>query len=278
MPRCKTLMCTSLRLFAGLSLAAFAPIVAADISSNLEARYLCDGSLGDSSGNGRTLALANGTAAFAANPTDGYACVFDGNTRLKTADGVLPASAAATYAFWIQGAAATGQTLIMQTVTGSTTSNTTNSIDLAPGLLRAWGVNTNFPFSFKQGNFTLGSGWQHVVLTTTGTTGSVQMFVDGQPIASSLAGLNSTTDLRSTFWLGGRSDVPLNSFAGALADVRLYSRALTAADAAELFAQGRPRALAPVPRPAVVPATDSLGLLLLTGLVVLAGFLGLRRS
>ena len=264
-----------------LLLVALPAAVSADIVTGLEARYVCAGNLNDTSGNGRHLSVANGVIAFAPDPTEGYACVFDGATRLKTADGVLPESAEGTYAFWINTANVTSQTLVMQTVNGATTSNTVNSIDLEVGVLRIWGLNPTFPFTFSGSPFSPNSTWRHVVITTTGLTSSVNVYIDGVPVATTLTGVDSITDLRSTFWMGGRSDLATFGLNGSLGDVRLYSRALTAADAAELFAAGLPAAGSAPPAvagPAVIPAAGGLGLLLLFAAVGLLGALRIRGS
>jgi hypothetical protein len=242
-----------------LLLLGFSASARADINTGLEARYVCDGNIADSSGNGRDLSLANGVLAFASNPIDGYACVFDGATRLKTADGVLPQSSEATYAFWINTPAVATQTLLMQTVNGAAVSNTGNSIDLSDGLLRVWGQNPSFPFTFSAAAFAPAATWRHVVITTTGLTSTVAVYVDGASVPTVLQGIDSITDLRSTFWMGGRSDVAAGNFSGALGDVRIYSRALLAADAAELYAAGRPSAPPPTVPTAPTGVTATAG-------------------
>ena len=209
---------------------------AQDISTGLAARYSCI-SFEDVSGNARHLntRLGPGTApaAHVFDADRGRVCQFFGSSRMRTDTGVLPTSSAASYAFWLKGTSAPGQVLLMQTVTGAGTSNTANALDFDNGQLRAWGDNGAFPFSFTTSATAtpLGGNWRHVVVTTPdGTLANARIYIDGVDVGAARQGIEAPFDLKSTFFLGGRSDVDTGGYIGLVDEVRLYSRALSPAD------------------------------------------------
>lgn len=213
---------------------------AQDISTGLAARYSCI-SFEDVSGNARHLntRLGPGTApaAHVFDADRGRVCQFSGSSRMRTDTGVLPASSAASYAFWLKGSSAPGQVLLMQTVSGAGTSNTANSIDFDGGQLRAWGDNGAFPFSYStDADATpLSGAWRHVVVTTPdGTLVNARIYIDGVDVGAARQGLEAPFDLKSTFFLGGRSDADGNGYVGLVDEVRLYTRALSPADVVAL--------------------------------------------
>lgn len=94
----------------------------------------------------------------------------------------------------------------------------------------------------------LGDGqWYHMAGIWNGTTDTLLLYVNG---VLSNTGSASTGTVSIAGWhVGGRFDNGIVPFDGALADVRMYSRVLSAGDVAELYALGTP-----VPTPAALPA------------------------
>lgn len=83
--------------------------------------------------------------------------------------------------------------------------------------------------------------WQHYALTVS-PAGAVQVYLDGAPAASAAAP-SVPVALDAPLWLGwggGSDPSPLRHHRGALADVRLYTRALAPAEVAALHAPAEP--------------------------------------
>jgi hypothetical protein len=70
--------------------------------------------------------------------------------------------------------------------------------------------------------------WHHVAAVRTRASGAIQLFVDGKQEAAGTGGKQSLTAPASLIL--GRLQTGINSFRGSLADVRLYNRALSAAE------------------------------------------------
>jgi hypothetical protein len=213
----------------------------ADITSNLEANYACQSSLVDSTANGRDLSVnVGGTVTYDSCGRFGPACQFDGATGVKTANSAFTQSNNVSYAFWVKSAIATGQIIIMQTVPGAGVSPVQNSIDHeTTPLLRIWSNNPGSPFTFNSTpGIMFDNSWHHVVITSTGTSSTAVMYVDGNLVVDTQAGIDSQLDLQTTLWLGTRSDIAVNGvndFTGSIDDLKIYSRALSAGDVTELF-------------------------------------------
>ena len=178
---------------------------------------------------------------------------FDGAARLATvpALGYAPPSGTAprTLAAWVRPAAAQPQ-LAAWLSYGSTAAGRRLSlrIDTSSGSGR-------FRAEIQGGSLTGSTAlpadqWRHLALVLPDTNGDgiitlseARLYLDGQPEPASLAGSIDTVDTGDSFplTLGGSLHAAGYGFAGDLDDVRLYARALSAAEIAALAA--RPAAL-----------------------------------
>jgi len=155
-----------------------------------------------------------------------------------------------------------GTTLMNYTTTGFTAScwalfATAKSADLVSrdGVSTGWNLACNTAPRINA--FTRGTGdaqttsdtalsfseWHHVAMTYSGTSGSREIFVDGEsdvtPESYSGSIASSTLDV----WIGNRPDEGgTREFSGQIEDVRVYSRVLSAAEIATLYTHGRRRA------------------------------------
>jgi arylsulfatase A-like enzyme len=178
---------------------------------------------------------------------------FDGAARLATvpALGYAPPSGSAprTLSAWVRPAATQPQ-LAAWLSYGSTANGRRLSlrIDTTTGsrLFRA-----EIQGGSLTGSTVLAADqWRHLALVLPDTNGDgsvtlseARLYLDGQPEPATLAGTTTTLDTGDTFplTLGGSLHTTGYGFAGDLDDVRLYARALSAAEIAALAA--RPAAL-----------------------------------
>src|SRR2546425_857338 len=215
--------------------AATLPPPPADTSSGLGLSYKFDegsGSLAtDSSGNGNTGSLLGGTTWTAGQL--GQALNFDGVSGNVTASTTtaLNLSPTLTFAAWINPSDVSGTTYRTLVVKGATG-------------LRGYGVNlVNANLNFiKVGIRTVTSAvvittgtWQHVAITWNAATGEVKFYKNGalaQTVidSSTLTAPLDTDNLLVGLWLGGGS-----YFAGAMDELRIYNRVLSATDILALY-------------------------------------------
>src|SRR3989454_1279721 len=215
--------------------AATLPPPPADTSSGLGLSYKFDegsGSLAtDSSGNGNTGSLLGGTTWTAGQL--GQALNFDGVSGNVTASTTtaLNLSPTLTFAAWINPSDVSGTTYRTLVVKGATG-------------LRGYGVNlVNANLNFiKVGIRTVTSAvvittgtWQHVAITWNAATGEVKFYKNGalaQTVidSSTLTAPLDTDNLLVGLWLGGGS-----YFAGAMDEIRVYNRVLSATDILALY-------------------------------------------
>lgn len=216
--------------------------VQGDAVGGQQARYECESTVSDSSGNDRHLNPVFGAAQYASDAYSGFSCQFDGATQLRSDLAAFAPSNDFSVSFWMRDATATGQETIMQTVPNATVSTVINSIDMDSQRLRIWGDNSAFPFTISQSDPSLlnDGGWHHVVISAAGSNASVKMYVDGAPLGSSVLGIPSVVNLATTFFLGARSDLNNASSAnylGLLDEIILFNRVLHPIDIAEITAK-----------------------------------------
>lgn len=236
----------------------------ADITSNLQAHYRCDGNPLDASGQGRHLTVSAGFAVqqFDLAGRDGRACQFLGNNRLELQGGApaFPSSSPVTYAFWIRRPALAAQddeTFLQSTSITDATTNAFLVTNLVAGQylptpdpghccgpkLNVFAFNPNHPFTARSVNSTglTDGNWHHVTVTSDGTLANTRIYVDGvdqSAVTSGTAGAFAI-DLKSQIFLGSRSDFSAggpSNFQGGLDEVRIYNRELSVADVGELVA------------------------------------------
>jgi hypothetical protein len=175
----------------------------------------------DASGYGNTGAL-NGTYTLAAAPTmkftDAGGVAFDGTTNyISLGTTNLPAAnAAQTISVWVKFAsAAATQSLVVMTATGSAV-----KLGLSGGNVRVLKnagtlVSTTAPSA---------SAWHHIAYTLSGTTHT--LYLDGVATANTATPDSATP----TAAFAGATTTTTERLTGSLDDVRIYNRALTAAE------------------------------------------------
>ena len=176
-------------------------------------------------GAGTTVADASSgnTAATAGSPTwtaagrFGNAIVFDGSATRVRSNADVDLGTAFTLEAWVLNPAASGGTETIATV----------------GPERDLYVNNgNLGFYTGSANLTFGAlpsgGFQHVAVVADGTT--VQAFLDGAPLgaAQNAAMPAVSAPLQIGAWINGSG--ASDFFSGTLDEVRVYNRALTAAE------------------------------------------------
>lgn len=79
--------------------------------------------------------------------------------------------------------------------------------------------------------------WQHAVCTYDAATNSFKIYIDGVQAASAVTTVDPSFPANtSPLWIGGSTVWSSNAFEGVMDDARVYSRALSAADVAALYA------------------------------------------
>jgi hypothetical protein len=200
------------------------------------AHYPFDNSATDASGNGRTATLFNTTyvtgrsgSALNLNGTSAYASL---------PSGILAGASDFSVALWVRLDAVTAWTRLFDFGTG-----TNSYMFLSPrsgtGTLR-FAITTGGAGAEQQinGPAALTAGvWTHVAITRNGNLGI--LYVNGAEVARNTGLTLGAGSLGSTSqnWLG-RSQYADPYLDGALDNVRLYSRALTASEVSAFAANG----------------------------------------
>jgi hypothetical protein len=211
------------------------------LAVGLQAHYLLDGDCLDASGNGR-----NGSAAsisYVAGPRGlaGTAASFDGSSSFIQIDGVpIPADNAFTWALWLRAdSLGTSYAYIIERIAGIG-----NNL-LSPGLsvrsngslafgscCTAGGSETNSPAN------TVSPGvWAHVACTSS-IAGVRRIYVNGALVGEGFA-VDYGQQLPKILIGRDRLDC-CDRFRGAIDDLRFYSRPLSAAEVAKLYASTAP--------------------------------------
>ncbi|GIF18422.1 DUF1680 family protein [Actinoplanes tereljensis] len=202
--------------------------------STLVAHYPFDGSVADASGNGRTATLVGGAAYVSGR--SGQALDLNGSTAYASMPGGLLAGATNfSVALWARIDTVTTWSRLFDLGTG-----TGAYLFLTP---RSSAGTARFAIT------TAGSGgeqridapaalpagvWTHVAVTRSGGLGV--LYVNGAEVARNAA-LTATPASTTQNWLG-RSQYADPYLDGALDNVRLYHRALSAAEVAGLYTSG----------------------------------------
>jgi hypothetical protein len=209
------------------------------IGMGLVALYRFDETSGtaasDSSGNGNTATM---TGATFASGLQGNSATMNGSGQyVSLPQGLVQGLTAFSVSAWVKLSASPVWTRIFDFGTGTTTY----------AFMTANSSATTLRFSISTGGASMEQRvegaplptltWQQVAITVTGTTGT--LYVGGAQVGQNaamtltLASLGATTQT----WLG-RSEFPTDPYLnGQLDNVRIYSRALTAAEVLQLFQQ-----------------------------------------
>jgi hypothetical protein len=208
-----------------------------------EARYLFDEASGtsaaDATGNGWTATLAGGVTRTAGR--SGNAVLLNGSSGyVSLPAGILSGVTAFTIATWVRIDAAATWTRVFDFGTGSgaylfltprSSSGTARYAITSGGSGAEQRINA--PAALPTG------AWTHVAVTHTGTLGV--LYVNGAEVARNTALTVRPSSLPSTTqnWIG-RSQYGSDPYLTAAVDsFRIHSRALTAAEVAQLFSTGQ---------------------------------------
>jgi hypothetical protein len=207
-------------------------------ASGLIAHYPFGGDARDASGSGN-----HGTVRGATPTADRFgianaAYAFDGvSSEIVVPDSASLNPSAITLSLWVRPSAlACFQTFLSKGGNGS--GFTTQYGVYACGVLRYLSANTfqaNYQFSAAAG--LSNQQWHHVALTHGG--GTIRYYIDGALSAETTTGGAMAVPTTQSLYLGSEAR-RLGSifFAGALDDVRLYNRALDAAEVLTLYHEG----------------------------------------
>lgn len=213
------------------------------LQSGLVGHWTFDGSsvsgtsVADMSGNGNTGTLTNG-----ASPTIGkigQGVTFDGTNDYvnvpNTSGALAPGTGSFSATFWYKG------------------TRTEEFLHDNGTFLGARWVISSFKYSFTgafsaglaSGTYTLPSDndWHHLAFVLDGSTNSdtISMYLDGAPLEVDATGSHNNQNIPSTSLQIGRGySLSSNIYRqGPMDDVRIYSRALTAAEAKQLYLLGK---------------------------------------
>lgn len=236
--------------FAGLLVLAAVPQARAqDITTGLVGHWKLDETTGNSIANSSGAAIgtwSDGTGNSVAEETSlgkiGTAVTFDGNDDkvivTDSAEWTLSAGETLTYAAWIKLSALPGLGDWDSIVIGANNEYSFQLYGTAGGTVQFnWWDNTTDFLSPAQ---TLSVGtWYHVALTLQlGVANGSSWWLDGTRLGSFTAADVNVDP--ATIHLGGMDTFPTTHFTGTLDDIRIYNRALTDADLAELAAATNP--------------------------------------
>ena len=247
---------TTLLLMSGL---AFGSTV--DISSGLVGYFPINGNADDASGNGRNAVVYNSantlpdTNRFGV-PSSAYRFDLPANgfDPVLWGTGINLAGRSLTIAFWTYGQFTQSLDDYTGIGVGTVQPGTNPPLDPNPAgkYLSIYASWERIRFSFYGNNLDVSSGsllqdWNHLAFTYDATSGSRNIFLNSQNIASDIALYGfAGTDL---FTMQGRNGTKID-------DVRFYDRALSSGEVNAVY---------------LVPEPSSLSLLLAGGLVALAG-------
>ncbi|MBI1915380.1 MAG: DUF1553 domain-containing protein [Planctomycetes bacterium] len=213
------------------------PAVRWTFSKGLLARYPLDGDMTDATGHGRPGKVEGGAACFVPGRV-GRAADFDGKRFVNAGDvGNFGFYDKFSLSAWIQPRG--GEGVIVSRAEDSDRGHG-YALQLAGGRLQLNLVQRWLDDALRVETLRrLQPGrWHHVVATYDGSrvASGVRLYVDGRPeqLKVNLDDLNQTFDTKEPLRIGGGGG-PANRFRGALADVRVWDRCLSA-DEAELVA------------------------------------------
>ena len=203
-----------------------------NLSKNLVAYYPFNGNANDESGNGRHGAASNAVLAADRNGGSNGSYQFNGTSSRVVASATdwPSGNSSRTVSLWLKANA-------MQ---GNLFSFGDSAVNKRFSVLLGWGGSQATAFvpegdnaNFTSGNFT-GTGWRQLVLTWNNGTGA--FFIDG--IKKVEFSRTVDTDGSKPLILGANvSGQDSEFFNGSLDDVRVYGRALSDTEVAQLYGQ-----------------------------------------
>lgn len=208
----------------------------------------------DNSGNANSISLTQATAAAG---KDGQALSFNGTAAYATAVDAasLKPTAAISYGGWVYvpSAPASNQSILEK---GTATSTAGYGLYVTSEKKFCLGIKTAGGYEQGAGSVVTVGKWHHVMVTYDSTT--PKLYVDGnlQTLASGTGctltqNTGAITQDTSALYLGARSS-PSQFFSGRLDDMRVYNRALKAAEVSLLSGAGGGLTIA---KPSIAPST-----------------------
>ena len=183
----------------------------------------------DSSGQGNTgYMVAAATSSQQVAGVLGQALKFNGTTQYVKGPSNIVSSSVLTYSLWVKFNVLNSNKAIISMNTGlndrmeKVESGTNNRLQ----------GNASFSALTPTNSITIGP-WYHVALTSDGTITTI--YLDG--VVGPTTGLTTFTTFSPVLAIGGRDN--LLFFNGTIDDVRIYNRALSAAEVTQLYKLGR---------------------------------------
>jgi predicted ribosomally synthesized peptide with SipW-like signal peptide len=205
---------------------------AAGLSRGLEAYYPLDGTADDASGNGYDGAIT-GDVSFASGQV-GQAASFDGDGDYLLADPGPTVSDSFTVSVWLRGDGFDHTSYPLAVSKWQRAQNRDYLVGYHGPEGRLYAQFNREPDGNKTtlfGPSPSTDSWYHCVLTYDGSTNVGTFYVDGTEVDSATGAFNNTA---SNFAIGSK-DGGGNPWDGLIDDVRVYSRALSAAEVQDLY-------------------------------------------
>jgi hypothetical protein len=219
----------------------------ADITTGLVGWWRLDDGGGtaasDSSGSGNTGSLSSPAPAWVAGKIGTGALSFNGSNNYVQITGLMGTPTDVTISAWANlsadGAASGSEIVSIGDYIALRLDETDFPGHVTSGFYR--GSDTNFYFVSNNTSYA-GTGWHHFVFVFDHTNNARNLYVDGSVSGStdtSGLAIGYTGDGSNTF-IGRHGASSANFFNGSIDDVRVYNRALTASDVAQLYAYTSP--------------------------------------
>lgn len=223
-------MKTAFFAFAAILLLLCSTTAMADVSSGLAAYYPFNGDANDASGNGNNGVVHGATLTADRFGNANYAYAFDGvNDYIQTAYSPnLNITGDLTISAWIR--TNSGFSKIFSNMQ-ETSPHYGYSLGLTDGKLYFQSNNQNLVGTA----YVNSNSWTHVAVTLSGTTATT--YINGTVDASGTTGIPTSSYNTPTI---GASITPYYFLNGAMDDVRVYNRALSAAEIQTLYAIPEP--------------------------------------
>ena len=221
-------------IFITLAFLPASDVFAQDITTGLVGHWKFDETTGtiasDSSGNSNTGTLTNGPTWTTGKI--GNAVSIDGSSYVSVSSALDVAALPFSLSLWVNPANFNDYGTLMGKRTTYSTSGMRFNLDLNKGngtvLFQSASSNLNFTYAPSLNQWTL--------LTVVVRSGATDLYVNGtlnQTLGGFTLGTGSTAQVR----MGNAADGP-DQYAGSLDDVRIYTRALAAADVQALYSLG----------------------------------------
>ena len=204
------------------------------LTQGLDAHYAFDGNTDDTSGHGHHAASFNTTLTTDRFGHPNSACAFDGSSGYLTASGIpIHTNNAFTWAMWIKCDVPSVHRPILHRAAAMGDNRHSPSLWTDPGgamAFTSFGGMGGAAVDTPAGSLVAGQ-WRHFV-GTSNANGTRRVYLDGLLVAS---GTSPSYGEALELLLIGRDPVARWYFTGALDDIRIYNRELSAAEVLALY-------------------------------------------